>query len=96
MNLLTLVKMRCGIPESITAYDESEIKPLIKDCMIDLQSSGLPVSILPESVEDENPDPRVVTAISLYVLAHHGQDRSDTDLYMKMYRKKIFKLSLES
>lgn len=31
MTLLNLVKMRCGIPESITAYDNAEIIPLIED-----------------------------------------------------------------
>lgn len=95
MTLLNLVKMRCGIPESITAYDDAEIIPLIEDCIADMKGGGVQNKLLPDSTDAENTDSRVVTAIALYVLAHHGQDRSDTDKYLDLYHRRVFKLSLE-
>lgn len=95
MTLLEEVKIRCGIPENITVYDESEIKPLIEDAIADMKSGGVPESILPVSADAENADPRAVTAVSLYVLAYHGQDRADTEKYLNLYHKRAFKLSLE-
>ena len=71
--MLELIKRRCGIAESITVYDE-DILVYIKDCMGDMVSSGVPKHIA-ESEEQEG----VLTAITLYVKAYLGNDRTDTE-----------------
>ena len=40
-------------------------------------------------------DPRVLTAVTLYVKAYLGNDRSDTRMYLDLYRKKVFRMTLE-
>lgn len=52
-------------------------------------ASGVPEAI----INEENPS--VVTATTFYVKAHLGDDRSDTEKYMDLYRKKVFRLTLE-
>lgn len=39
-------------------------------------------------------DERVLTAVSCYVMAYLGTDRSDTNRYLDLYRKKVFRLTL--
>lgn len=86
--MLTKVKKRCGIAETVKVYDE-EIESLITDCAEDMKASGVP----PDLVEAGG-DP-VVTATTFYVKAHIGNDRSDTEKYQKLYEKKVFRLTLE-
>ena len=88
--MLEQVKTRCGIPASVTAYD-SEYQSLIDDCMEEMRTAGVPASLL----STDNINSRVLTCIVLYVKAMRGDDRSDTEKYMSMYRRKVFKLSLE-
>ncbi len=88
--MLEQVKTRCGIPASVTAYD-SEYQSLIDDCMEEMRTAGVPASLL----STDNINSRVLTCIVLYVKAMRGDDRSDTEKYMGMYRRKVFKLSLE-
>ena len=88
--MLESVKARCGIPASVIAYD-SEYQSLIDDCMEEMKTSGVPESLL----SSDNVNQRVLTCIVLYVKSMRGDDRSDTEKYMDMYRKKVFKLSLE-
>lgn len=85
--MLEKIKLRCGIAKQVTVYDE-EIAGYIDDARADLIDSGVP----PDQVE--TPDERIVTAITLYVKANIGDDRSDTEVYMDMYRKKVFRLAL--
>lgn len=87
--MLELIKRRCGIAESITVYDE-DILVYIKDCMEDMVSSGVPKHIA-ESEEHEG----TLTAITLYVKAYLGNDRTDTEKYLELYRRKVFRLTLE-
>ena len=89
-DMLTKIKERCGIPASVTAYD-SEYQSLIDDCIEEMQTAGVPASLLSSNIVNQ----RVLTCIVLYVKAMRGDDRSDTEKYMEMYRKKVFKLSLE-
>lgn len=89
-DMLSTVKERCGIPASVTAYD-SEYQSLIDDCIEEMQTAGVPASLL----SDTNVNPRVLTCVCLYVKAYRGDDRSDTEKYLDMYHKKVFKLSLE-
>lgn len=84
--MLDIIKERCGIPEEIEIYDR-DISLYLKDCLEDMKASGVPESILD--------DPRAVTAATLYVKAHLGDDRTDTEKYMELYRQKVFRLTLE-
>lgn len=86
--MLENVKSRCGIANAITVYDE-EIKSYIEDCKDDLIASG----VAKELIEQEKAG--VVTAVTFYVKALLGNDRTDTDRYMELYRKKVFRLTLE-
>lgn len=85
--MLGKIKLRCGIAKQVTVYDE-EISGYIEDARADLIASGVP----PDQVDA--PDEQIVTAVTLYVKAHIGDDRSDTGVYMDMYRKKVFRLAL--
>lgn len=93
LELLNLVKARCGIPASVTVYDDSELQPLIMDALEDMKTAGVPAWILEDMGDETNP--RVLTAIAHYVNANRGADRTDTALYMKLYRNKLNKLMLE-
>ena len=64
-------------------------KCIINDCLLDMRDSGVPQ----KTVEKE--DERVITAVTLYVKAHLGNDRSDTEKYMKLYQRKVFRLTLD-
>lgn len=91
--LLNVIKGRCGIPEIVTVYYEKELKPLIEDALEDMKTAGVPEWILEDMGDETNP--RVITAVAHYVNANRGADRTDTALYMQLYRNKIHKLMLE-
>lgn len=84
--MFELVKTRCGIV--VNVYDD-EIKGYIEDCQADMISSGVPPDLATSN------DSRVATAVTLYVKAYLGNDRSDTDKYLELYRRKVFRLTLE-
>ncbi|QNM07173.1 phage head-tail connector protein [Wansuia hejianensis] len=88
--MLQEVKMRCGIPPEITVYDE-EIEMYIKDAMEDMRASGVPEWLL----DTGKLHPQTQTAVTLYVKAYLGNDRTDTDKYLDLYRKRVFRLTLE-
>ena len=87
--MLEKVKARCGIAEEITVYDE-QIQEYIADALADMAASGVPEELL----ENED-DPQIMTAVSCYVKAYLGDDRTDTEKYLDLYRKKVFRLTLE-
>ncbi|CUO13435.1 hypothetical protein EAI89_06815 [Eubacterium sp. am_0171] len=87
--MINLIKKRCGISENVKIYD-NDIEMYIKDCIQDMISSGVSKTIA-ESEEDA----AVLTAITLYVSAYLGIDRTDTEKYLDLYRKKVFRLTLE-
>lgn len=87
--MLEKVKARCGIAEEITVYDE-QIQEYIADALADMAASGVPEELL----ENEE-DPQIMTAVSCYVRAYLGDDRTDTEKYLDLYRKKVFRLTLE-
>lgn len=91
VTMLEQVKSRCGIPASITTYD-TEYQDLINDCIDEMRTAGVPASLLSF---DTSVNSRVLTCIVLYIKAFRGDDRSDTEKYLAMYHKKVFKLSLE-
>ena len=87
--MLNIIKKRCGIVESVTVYD-SDIEMYIKDCIADMVASGVPRNAIKSKKNDG-----AMTAISLYVKAYLGNDRTDTEKYLQLYRNKVFRLSLE-
>jgi hypothetical protein len=89
-NFLTEIKMRCGIPPQVMVYD-AEIAGLLEDCEQDMLSSGVDQLV----IESTQHMPQVITAAALYVKANIGNDRSDTSIYMDLYQKKVFRLTLE-
>lgn len=90
--MLEKIKLRCGIPSAITVYD-TEFQMLIDDCIEDMKTAGVPERLITNF--DGDTDERVVTAITLYVQAMRGSDRTDTDKYLELYHKRVFKLMLE-
>ena len=87
---LPAVKRRCGIAEGITVYDE-EIAAYLDDCEQDLKASGVTEAVL-QAEEHRN---QILTAVTLYAKAYLGNDRTDTEKYLDLYRKKVFRLTLE-
>lgn len=90
VDILNNVKTRCGIPTSVKAYDD-EYQSLIEDCIDEMRTAGVPASLLSDTPVNQ----RVLTCIVLYIKACRGDDRSDTEKYLSMFHKKVFKLSLE-
>lgn len=82
------LKRRCGIASGIKTYDE-EIIGYIDDCISEMRASGIPQRLF----ETENQE--VSTAVTFYVKANLGNDRTDTDKYMQLYRRKVARLALE-
>lgn len=82
------IKARCGIAKNVKIYDD-DIHMYMSDSLLDLRDSGVPKKTI------ENADERVITAVTLYVKAYIGNDRSDTEKYMKLYRDKVFRLTLD-
>lgn len=62
----------------------------IEDAKIDMLASGVPAQII-----DNNGHPGTITAVTLYVRAYLGDDRTDTEKYLDLYRKRVFRLTLE-
>ncbi len=84
------IKSRRGIVPEVTAYDDV-ISGLLDDFEDVLISSGVKKSV----INDEKHRQQIITAATLYVSAYLGEDRSDTELYLKLCEKKIFRLTLE-
>ena len=83
-----IIKQRIGIASSVTVYDY-DIDLYVRDCIMDMRDSGVSEETLARE------DPRVVTAVTLYVKAHIGNDRSDTSRYLSLYRQKVSRLILD-
>ena len=88
--MLKKIKKRCGIAEGINVYND-DISVYIEDALEDMKTSGVPPDILKKDTDD----PRVLTAVTLYVKAYLGNDRLDTRMYLDLYRKKVFRMTLE-
>lgn len=88
--MFELVKERCGIPEEIDAYDV-DIQMYLIDALEDMKASGVPERLL----DTEAVNAQTLTAVTLYVKAYLGDDRADTEKYLDLYRKKVFRLTLE-
>ena len=65
--MFDMIKTRCGIAKTTKVYDD-DIQMYINDCLLDMRDSGVPQ----KTVEKE--DERVITAVTLYVKAHLGNE----------------------
>lgn len=89
--MLDEIKRSCGIAREIKVYDD-EIEEYIEDALEDMKASGVPPNLLEDT---GGINQQVLTAVKLYVKAYLGDDRSDTEKYLDLYRKKVFRLTLE-
>jgi hypothetical protein len=90
--VLNIIKNRCYIVSSI--YDD-EIKSLISAAIIDCIESGIDNSVFKPSADGKYDD-QVINCITAFVKANRGNDRTDTEVYMRMYTTYRDKMSLES
>ena len=90
--MFEIIKKRCYIYTNV--FDE-EIKSLISAGMIDCIESGIAKSKFDVNNKVEY-DPQIINCITAFVKANRGNDRSDTELYMKMYESYRDKMTLES
>lgn len=88
--MFSIVKERCGIPEEIKIYDD-DIRTYLGDCLEDMKSSGVPERFLAE----KESNPQTITAATLYVKAYLEEDCTETEKYLDLYRKKVFRLTME-
>lgn len=84
------IKLRCGYDIDVTAFD-NEIRDLVEAAVMDMLTAGVPEDLF----VTENLDKRILNALALYVQAYIEQDRSDTNRYTALYKRVVFKLSLE-
>ncbi len=87
--MLELIKKRCGIAPSVKIYDE-DIMAYMEDCKSDMKASGVP-----ESIAMNEQHEGTVTAMTMYVKAYLAEDTAETEKYLELYRKKVFRLTLE-
>lgn len=86
--MIDKIKSRLGIAQAIEIYD-NDIQMYIEDCKQDMIASGVDEALANSERED------VLTAITLYVNAYWGSDRTDTEKYLDLYQRKVFRLTLE-
>ena len=93
MAMLEKVMYRCGFPESVIEAGASQmteqVSDLIEDALEEMRGSGVPESLL------SSEDPRVITTVTMSVQAYRDTDRTDTDKYLDMFRRKTFRLTLD-
>ena len=90
--MLNIIKNRCYIVSSI--YDD-EINSLISAGITDCIESGISPSVFKKN-KDGKYDDQVINCITAFVKANRGNDRSDTEIYMKMYKSCRDKMTLEN
>ncbi len=89
-DLKNIIKKRCYIYSDI--YDE-EIESLISAGIIDCIQSGVSKDVFEK--KENNYDDQVINCLVAFVKANRGNDRTDTDMYMKMYMSYRDKMTLE-
>lgn len=92
VNMLDIIKSRCYIMSDV--FDE-EINSLISAGIIDCVQSGISPKVFEKDSEGKY-DNQVISCLTAYVKANRGNDRTDTEIYMKMYRSYRDKMTLES
>ncbi len=89
--MLDEIKKRCYITSDL--FDD-EIKSLINACIRDLKDVNIDTSNLDDKNIDKI-DGQLLNCIVNYVKAYRGNDRTDTEQYLKMYESLKNKLSLQ-
>ena len=56
-----------------------------------MRNSGVPYSICNQNTDDK----RVITAVTLYVKANLGDDPDNYESYLRRYKAKVFRLTME-
>ena len=82
--MLEKIKKRCGIAEGINVYNE-DISDYIEDALEDMKTSGVP----PDILQKDTNDPRVLTAVTLYVKAYLYHNMKEYDNAIEYYKKAI-------
>lgn len=83
------VKKRCYIVSDL--YND-EIESLIKSCKQDLKDVGINENVLNQEKEV---DGQLLNCIVNYVKAYRGNDRNDSEKYLKMYESLKNKISMQ-
>ena len=91
--MLETIKKRCYIYTNI--YDE-EIESLISAGIQDCVESGISKEKFQKNEKTNKYDDQILNCITNFVKANRGNDRSDTNIYMKMYESYRDKMTLES
>jgi hypothetical protein len=91
--MLEIIKKRCYIYTNI--YDE-EIESLISAGIQDCVESGISKEKFQKNEKTNKYDDQILNCITNFVKANRGNDRSDTNIYMKMYESYRDKMTLES
>lgn len=89
--ILKKVKIRAGIPEAVTVYDE-RIADIITGAIIKMRTGGVPQSVIDEA------SPAVTIAIGHYVRFELDGDTGETQKakwHHDMFKDMVFDLSLE-
>ena len=90
--MLDIIKKRCYV---MTEIFNDEIESLISAGKIDCIQSGIAESVFEKNKEGKYDD-QILNCITAYVKAHRGNDRSDSEMYMKMYESIRDKMTQES
>ncbi len=90
--MLQIIKQRCYISSNVF---DAEIESLISAGKIDCIESGISEKCF-EKNKDGKYDDQVLNCITSFVKAHRGNDRTDTEIYMKMYESIRNKMTQES
>lgn len=89
MSILNIVKESIGIASTVDSFD-AELTFWINDAIATMEkTAGIPASLI------EAEDPRAVCAILSYIKANFGNDRTDTNRYMSIFRSKVRQLQTE-
>lgn len=85
--MLDRIKKLCGIMPHVTAYND-EIQMLIESAKIELKKAGVDERIINSN------NAQLLNAVSCYVKAYRGEDRSNTTRYLKMFNNMCITLTL--
>lgn len=88
--MLDEIKRRLGIDSAVMVYD-SELESLIAAAAADMKAAGVPADLL----EADPSDDRALLCITSFVRGHYGEDRSDTNRYLQIFREMTFRLCQE-
>ena len=85
------IKKRAGYSEALTAFD-TEIQDAMEAAITKMLAAGVPEDLF---VTEDPIDKRIIIAITSYVNAYCGQDRTDTNKYLKLFSDGVKNLQME-